>query len=143
MIFWRELIAPSRERRALADAARERGRQGDDDPLGAHAAVLVDDLDAVGVLADQVQGQPRRTASPSSSAARCAMAGCRRRRGWPTGPSTGSRRGVTGALDYDDSLVPGQIVAAVMHLPHAHGPLRSTTSALLLRSSYGPLLFGV
>src|SRR5689334_2982220 len=26
------------------------------------------------------------------------------------------RRGVRGALDYDDSLVPGQIVAAVMHL---------------------------
>ena len=24
----------------------------------------------------------------------------------------------TGQLDYDDSLVPGQIVASVMHLPH-------------------------
>ena len=28
------------------------------------------------------------------------------------------RRAVKGPLDYDDSLVPGQIVAAVMHLPH-------------------------
>ncbi len=28
------------------------------------------------------------------------------------------RRRVTGPLDYDDSLVPGQIVASVMHLPH-------------------------
>lgn len=27
------------------------------------------------------------------------------------------RRGVAGPLDYDDSLVPGAIVAAVMHLP--------------------------
>jgi hypothetical protein len=28
------------------------------------------------------------------------------------------RRSATGPLDYDDSLVPGAIVAAVMHLPH-------------------------
>lgn len=28
------------------------------------------------------------------------------------------RRTVRGPLDYDDSLVPGQIVASVMHLPH-------------------------
>ena len=26
---------------------------------------------------------------------------------------------VEGELDYDDGLVPGQIVAAIMHLPHA------------------------
>ena len=28
------------------------------------------------------------------------------------------RPGHQGALDYDDSLVPGQIVASIMHLPH-------------------------
>jgi hypothetical protein len=28
------------------------------------------------------------------------------------------RRRHAGPLDYDDSLVPGQIVATVMHLPH-------------------------
>ena len=28
------------------------------------------------------------------------------------------RRTHRGSLDYDDSLVPGQIVASVMHLPH-------------------------
>jgi len=28
------------------------------------------------------------------------------------------RRTVRGALDYDDSLVPGEIVATIMHLPH-------------------------
>jgi len=46
------------------------------------------------------------------------------------------RRGVTGPLDYDDSLVPGQIVAAVMHLPHvtARG---DRDLGLLLRWSYG------
>src|SRR4051812_8897974 len=46
------------------------------------------------------------------------------------------RRGVSGALDYDDSLVPGQIVASVMHLPHvtARG---DQDLGLLLRWSYG------
>jgi hypothetical protein len=28
------------------------------------------------------------------------------------------RKGHEGPLDYDDSLVPGRIVATVMHLPH-------------------------
>ncbi|HEY2317746.1 MAG TPA: hypothetical protein VGH67_05565 [Solirubrobacteraceae bacterium] len=28
------------------------------------------------------------------------------------------RRGHQGSLDYDDSLVPGQIVVSIMHLPH-------------------------
>jgi hypothetical protein len=28
------------------------------------------------------------------------------------------RRGFSGPLDYDDGLVPGEIVATVMHLPH-------------------------
>lgn len=31
------------------------------------------------------------------------------------------RRSHEGQLDYDDSLVPGQIVASVMHLPHVTG----------------------
>jgi hypothetical protein len=46
------------------------------------------------------------------------------------------RRGVTGPLDYDDSLVPGQIVAAVMHLPHvtARG---DQELGLSLRWTYG------
>jgi hypothetical protein len=41
-----------------------------------------------------------------------------------------------GPLDYDDSLVPGQIVAGVMHLPHvtARG---DRDLGLLLRWSYG------
>ena len=46
------------------------------------------------------------------------------------------RSGHRGPLDYDDSLVPGQIVAAVMHLPHvtARG---DRELGLLLRWSYG------
>ena len=51
------------------------------------------------------------------------------------------RRGVTGALDYDDSLVPGQIVAAVMHLPHVTDR-EEHDLGLLLRWSYGSV-FGM
>ena len=40
------------------------------------------------------------------------------------------------ALDYDDSLVPGQIVAAVMHLPHVTAR-DERDLGLLLRWSYG------
>jgi len=39
-------------------------------------------------------------------------------------------------LDYDDSLVPGQIVAAVMHLPHVTAR-DERDLGLLLRWSYG------
>ena len=39
-------------------------------------------------------------------------------------------------LDYDDSLVPGQIVAAVMHLPHVT-KREERDLGLLLRWSYG------
>jgi len=46
------------------------------------------------------------------------------------------RRRVSGALDYDDSLVPGQIVAAVMHLPHVTAR-EEHDLGLLLRWSYG------
>jgi hypothetical protein len=46
------------------------------------------------------------------------------------------RRTERGPLDYDDSLVPGQIVASVMHLPHvtARG---DKELGLILRWSYG------
>jgi hypothetical protein len=46
------------------------------------------------------------------------------------------RRTERGPLDYDDSLVPGQIVASVMHLPHvtARG---DEELGLILRWSYG------
>jgi hypothetical protein len=46
------------------------------------------------------------------------------------------RPGVRGSLDYDDSLVPGKIVAMVMHLPHvtARG---DRDLGLALRWSYG------
>jgi hypothetical protein len=46
------------------------------------------------------------------------------------------RPSVTGPLDYDDSLVPGQIVAAVMHLPHVTAR-EDRELGLLLRWSYG------
>jgi hypothetical protein len=46
------------------------------------------------------------------------------------------RRGVRRALDYDDSLVPGQIVASVMHLPHVT-EREEHDLGLLLRWSYG------
>jgi hypothetical protein len=51
------------------------------------------------------------------------------------------RRRVTGALDYDDSLVPGQIVAAVMHLPHVTAR-EEYDLGMFLRWSYGSV-FGV
>jgi hypothetical protein len=41
-----------------------------------------------------------------------------------------------GPLDYDDSLVPGQIVATVMHLPHVT-EREDRDLGLLLRWSYG------
>jgi hypothetical protein len=46
------------------------------------------------------------------------------------------RPGAEGPLDYDDGLVPGQIVAGIMHLPHvtARG---DRDLGLLLRWSYG------
>ena len=44
-------------------------------------------------------------------------------------------------LDYDDSLVPGQIVASVMHLPHVTAR-EEQDLGLLLRWSYGSM-FGL
>lgn len=41
-----------------------------------------------------------------------------------------------GPLDYDDSLVPGRIVASVMHLPHVTGR-QDRELGLLLRWTYG------
>ena len=46
------------------------------------------------------------------------------------------RRRRHGPLDYDDSLVPGQIVATVMHLPHVTDR-DERDLGLLLRWSYG------
>jgi hypothetical protein len=46
------------------------------------------------------------------------------------------RRRHQGPLDYDDSLVPGQIVAGVMHLPHVTAR-EDRDLGLLLRWSYG------
>lgn len=43
---------------------------------------------------------------------------------------------VKGPLDYDDSLVPGQIVAAIMHLPHVTAR-EEHELGLGLRWSYG------
>ena len=43
---------------------------------------------------------------------------------------------VQGPLDYDDSLVPGQIVAAVMHLPHVTAR-EDRDLGLILRWKYG------
>ena len=47
-----------------------------------------------------------------------------------------TRRRHVGQLDFDDSLVPGQIVASIMHLPHvtARG---ERDLGLILRWSYG------
>jgi hypothetical protein len=42
----------------------------------------------------------------------------------------------SGPLDYDDSLVPGQIVASVMHLPHVTNR-EERDLGFLLRWSYG------
>jgi hypothetical protein len=46
------------------------------------------------------------------------------------------RRRVSGPLDYDDGLVPGEIVASVMHLPHVT-QRDERELGLLLRWSYG------
>ena len=46
------------------------------------------------------------------------------------------RRGHRGSLDYDDSLVPGQIVASIMHLPHVTAR-EEDDLGLTLRWSYG------
>ena len=46
------------------------------------------------------------------------------------------RRSHEGQLDYDDSLVPGQIVAGVMHLPHVTAR-EDRDLGLALRWSYG------
>jgi hypothetical protein len=43
---------------------------------------------------------------------------------------------VRGPLDYDDSLVPGKIVAAIMHLPHVTAR-EDNELGLALRWSYG------
>ena len=51
------------------------------------------------------------------------------------------RRGRRGPLDYDDSLVPGQIVATVMHLPHVTDR-EERDLGLVLRWSYGSV-FGL
>jgi len=45
-------------------------------------------------------------------------------------------RGRAGPLDYDDSLVPGEIVAGVMHLPHVTAR-DERDLGLLLRWGYG------
>jgi hypothetical protein len=55
------------------------------------------------------------------------------------------RRTHSGPLDYDDSLVPGQIVAGVMHLPHVTAR-EDHELGLALRWGYGSafgLLHGV
>jgi hypothetical protein len=46
------------------------------------------------------------------------------------------RRRHQGPLDYDDSLVPGQIVASIMHLPHITDK-EDNELGLTLRWSYG------
>jgi hypothetical protein len=46
------------------------------------------------------------------------------------------RRRHRGQLDYDDSLVPGQIVASIMHLPHVTGR-EENELGLTLRWGYG------
>ena len=51
------------------------------------------------------------------------------------------RPGVSGQLDYDDSLVPGQIVASIMHLPHVTAR-EDRELGLLLRWGYGSV-FGI
>jgi hypothetical protein len=43
---------------------------------------------------------------------------------------------MTGPLDYDDGLVPGRIVAGIMHLPHVTAR-EERDLGLLLRWSYG------
>jgi hypothetical protein len=48
---------------------------------------------------------------------------------------------VKGPLDYDDSLVPGEIVASIMHLPHVTAR-EENELGLALRWSYGSV-FGL
>jgi hypothetical protein len=50
-------------------------------------------------------------------------------------------RHASGPLDYDDSLVPGQIVAGIMHLPHVTAR-EDRELGLALRWSYGSM-FGI
>lgn len=50
-------------------------------------------------------------------------------------------RHATGPLDFDDSLVPGQIVAGIMHLPHVTAR-EDRELGLALRWSYGSA-FGI
>ena len=50
-------------------------------------------------------------------------------------------RGHQGPLDYDDSLVPGQIVAGIMHLPHVTAR-EDRELGLMLRWGYGSA-FGI
>ena len=49
-------------------------------------------------------------------------------------------RRARGSLDYDDSLVPGQIVVSILHLPHVMA--REDELGLALRWSYGSI-FGL
>jgi hypothetical protein len=51
------------------------------------------------------------------------------------------RPNTPGPLDYDDSLVPGQIVASIMHLPHVTAR-EENELGLALRWSYGSV-FGL
>src|SRR6202042_1987526 len=51
------------------------------------------------------------------------------------------RRAHRGQLDYDDSLVPGQIVASIMHLPHVTAR-EENELGLTLRWGYGSV-FGL
>jgi hypothetical protein len=51
------------------------------------------------------------------------------------------RRRHRGQLDYDDSLVPGQIVASIMHLPHVTDR-EENELGLALRWGYGSM-FGI
>ena len=50
-------------------------------------------------------------------------------------------RNARGSLDYDDSLVPGQIVVSILHLPHVTGR-EEDDLGLVLRWSYGSM-FGL
>jgi hypothetical protein len=52
-----------------------------------------------------------------------------------------ARSRVQGQLDYDDGLVPGQIVASIMHLPHVTDRERHELG-LALRWGYGSM-FGL
>jgi hypothetical protein len=51
------------------------------------------------------------------------------------------RPGVRGPLDYDDSLVPGEIVVSILHLPHVTAREENEVG-VMLRWSYGSA-FGI